>query len=161
MSLRTHCHPSCFPQLPERQWTRNACKRDSANAFTDEKTQKESGKHMKPQLCSELTRPLPFWYVSDTGGGVLCIWWMRRKSTRDTTSHRRASLSIFSKTFSASRPHLRRLKCLRDPAILISVTARDEDVQTYLFSRLQRDGYLSQDVKIKTVETIGQSAQGM
>lgn len=59
-----------------------------------------------------------------------------------------------------SRPHLRRLKSLPNSA-LMSVTATDEDVRTYLSSRLQQVGYLSQDVKNKTVEAISQSAQGM
>ena len=60
-----------------------------------------------------------------------------------------------------SRPHLRRLKSFPDPAVLMSVTVTDEDVRTYLSSRLQQVGYLSQVVKNKTVEVISQSAQGM
>ncbi len=61
----------------------------------------------------------------------------------------------------ASQPHLQKLGTLSECAITINLSASDSDVRTYLSFRLERERFLSQGLKSKIVEKVGQGVKGM
>lgn len=60
-----------------------------------------------------------------------------------------------------SRPHLQCLRDLAEGASVFRITANDDDVKAYLFSRLANESYLAPEIKTEITNRLIKGAQGM